>query len=65
MALAIRGSFPATSEKARVVRIANTKAIHSIQVSEAFLPEIEGRAEFTVHGDPSPIDFGADGNLTD
>ncbi len=65
VALAIRGSFPAGTDRARVVRIANTKAIHTVRVSEAFLPEIAGRAEFSIHGETTPMAFDSDGHFID
>ena len=50
-------------EKARVVRIKNTLLLGEIQVSEAFLPEIAGRAELTPLGEPAPLAFDAAGRL--
>ena len=50
-------------EKARVVRIKNTLLLGEIQVSEALLPEIAGRAELTPLGDPAPLAFDAAGRL--
>src|SRR5574341_1532266 len=50
-------------EKARVVRIKNTLLLGEIQVSEAFLPEIGGRADLTQLSEPAPLAFDAAGGL--
>jgi hypothetical protein len=48
---------------ARVVRIQNTLRLAELDVSEALLPELRGRAEIAVLGEPRPLAFDADGAL--
>jgi hypothetical protein len=50
-------------ENARVVRIANTLELAEIEASEAYLPELAGRAELTRLTDPAEMAFDAEGNL--
>jgi len=53
----------APPEQARVVRIKNTLLLGEIQVSEALLPEIAGRADLTQLNEPAPLAFDAGGRL--
>jgi hypothetical protein len=50
-------------EEARVVRIRNTLRLAEVEVSEAFLPELAGRADLEPLGDPAPMAFAPDGSL--
>jgi hypothetical protein len=50
-------------EDARVVRIQNTLRLAEVEVAEALLPELAGRAELTRLGEPAPLAFGPDGAL--
>jgi hypothetical protein len=50
-------------EIARVVRIKNTLRLAEVDVSEACLPELAGRADVEVLGEPAPLVFAADGTL--
>jgi hypothetical protein len=65
LVVALKTCNRVTPEKARVVRIRNTKALHRIGVSESCLPDIENRSDFVVLGAPQPIQFDAAGNLMD
>jgi hypothetical protein len=51
------------TEEARVVRIQNTLRLTEVEVSEAFLGELAGRADLTALGDPAPMAFGPGGTL--
>jgi hypothetical protein len=48
---------------ARVVRIRNTLRLGVVEVSEALLSEVAGRADLTVLGPPAPLGFDAAGRL--
>ena len=48
---------------ARVVRIANTLEVERMEVSEAMLDEVRGRADLAEVGEARAMEFGADGNL--
>ncbi len=50
-------------ERARVIRIKNTLQLGEIEVSEAFLPEIEKRGDLTVVGDARQFRFDAAGTF--
>jgi hypothetical protein len=50
-------------EDARVVRIRNTLRLGEVEVSEAFLPELETRADLTRLGDPAPLAVDEAGGL--
>ncbi len=49
--------------EARVVRIKNTLRLGEVEVSEALVPELAGRADLARLGDPAPLAFGPDGAL--
>jgi hypothetical protein len=51
------------TEDARVVRIKNTLRLAEVEVSEAFVPELRGRADLTPLGEPAPLAFDAEGYL--
>jgi hypothetical protein len=53
---------PAT---ARIVRIKNTLALGELEVSENYLPELQGRPEISVISQPRPLDFNAEGWLNE
>ena len=53
----------ATAETARVVHITNTLHVAEVLVSEAYLPEIEGRADLEILEPPREMEFDAEGNL--
>ncbi len=55
------GLIPA--EKARVIRIKNTLLLGEVEVSEAFLPEVQKRKDLTILGDPHSLSFDAAGTL--
>jgi hypothetical protein len=48
---------------ARVVHIQSTRALGELAVSEAFLPEVQARADLTVLGAAAPLAFDAAGRL--
>lgn len=50
-------------EDARVIHIADTLHLAEVLVSEAFLPEIEGREDLEIIEPPRDIEFDSDGNL--
>jgi hypothetical protein len=50
-------------EEARVVRIRNTLRLAEVDVSDALLPEVTGRADLSPLGEPAPLAFGPDGAL--
>ena len=50
-------------EEARAVRIENTLRLGEVEVSEALLPELAGRADLARLGDPAPLAFAPDGTL--
>jgi hypothetical protein len=50
-------------ERARVVRITSTLLLGEIECSEALLPEIEGRPNLEVLGEPRPLGFDAGGQI--
>jgi hypothetical protein len=50
-------------ERARVIRIKNTLVLGEVEVSAAFLPEIEKREDLTVVGDARQFGFDAAGTL--
>ncbi|HVW00132.1 MAG TPA: lactate racemase domain-containing protein [Planctomycetaceae bacterium] len=52
-------------ENARIIQITNTLQLAEVLVSEAYLPEIENRADLEILEGPAPIEFDADGNLFD
>ena len=49
---------------ARIVRIADTLSLAELEISEALLPEVKGRAHLTALSDPGEMAFDADGNLS-
>jgi hypothetical protein len=51
-------------EDARVIRIPNTLALGEVEVSEAYLGELVGRADLSALGDPAPLQFAGDGGLS-
>ena len=63
LAVAIKTCTNVAIEDARIVRIANTKKLQRILISETCLPDIEGRTDFTVLGQPEPIRFDETGHL--
>jgi hypothetical protein len=50
-------------EEARVVRIQNTLRLTEVEVSEALLAELDGRADLTPLGEATEMTFGPDGAL--
>jgi hypothetical protein len=50
-------------EEARVVRIQNTLRLTEVEVSEALLAELDGRADLTPLGEAAEMTFGPDGAL--
>jgi hypothetical protein len=65
LSVAIKTCIQVGPAGARVVRIKNTKALHQIRLSESCLPDIAGRADLVPLGDPEPMQFDAEGYLTD
>jgi hypothetical protein len=65
LSVALRTCVRIDPAKPRVVRIKNTKALHQIRLSEAYLPDIAGRPDLVPLGDPGPMPFDAEGYLTD
>jgi len=51
------------AEDARILRIRNTLAMGQVVASEAYLPELEGRADLELLAPPQPWTFDSDGNL--
>jgi len=63
--LAIKTIPQTRPEQATVVHIANTLEIVDIDVSENLLPYIQANPDrFEIVGEPLPLDFDTDGNLT-
>jgi hypothetical protein len=60
-ALATAGLTPAA--QGRVMHISDTLHLEEVLVSEAYLPELEGRAELTPLGELKPMGFDAAGQL--
>lgn len=54
--------LPDTTQ-ARVVRISDTLSLERLDVSEACLPEMQGRPDLSVEGNLEPMPFDAEGNL--
>ena len=52
-----------TPATALVARIRNTLRLGEIEVSESYLPLLEGKREFTVLSEPRPMRFDGEGNL--
>jgi hypothetical protein len=50
-------------EDARVVRVRNTLRLTEVEVSGALLPEVAGRDDLTLVGEPADMTFGPDGAL--
>ena len=65
LAIGILCTTGAEPQDARVVRVPNTKYIDKILVSEAYLPDIEGRDDIAVLDAPRHFAFDAEGNLID
>jgi len=54
----------AAPEEARVIHISTTLHVGEVLVSEAYLPELEGRDDLAIIDGPSEMQFDADGNLS-
>ena len=65
LVVAVKTCNRVVPEEARIVRITNTKEVHSILVSEPCLADCEGRADILVAGEPRPIRFDQTGHLVD
>jgi lactate racemase-like protein len=63
LAFALRTVRTAGPGGARIVHIKNTKDLEDIWVSEAYLPDLSGRDDVLVRGDPQPIRFDQAGDL--
>lgn len=50
-------------ENLRLVRIRNTARLEEVELSTAFLPELQNRSDVEVVGTPRPLEFGNDGYL--
>jgi len=50
-------------QEPRIVRIRDTLSLEELQISTALLPEVGGRADLEVIGEPRRVEFDADGNL--
>ena len=51
------------AKDARVIHITNTLLVSEVMVSEAYLPEIEGRKDLEIQEGPDDMRFDLDGNL--
>ena len=65
LCVAIKTCNRVVPERARVVRIKNTKSLHRIWLSEPYLAEIAGRDDIVPLGEPEPMRFDAEGYLAD
>jgi len=65
LVVAARMTVGTTPETLRVVRIANTRDLSQIAVSEACLADMAGRDDFHVLGPTVPVTFDAEGYLDD
>ncbi len=63
LAIAAKTCTLVTPETIKIVRVRNTKKVYDIWLSETFLPEIEGRNDIVVTGDPETIRFDSEGAL--
>lgn len=54
---------PKPPAEARVVRIKDTLTLDRMEVSEALLPELEGREGFSIEGEPNKMNFAENGVL--
>jgi hypothetical protein len=63
IAVALRTCNRVEPPRARVVRIGSTLEVHRYQVSEAFLPELQGRADLAVTSEPFELRFTPEGDL--
>ncbi|MEW6306534.1 MAG: lactate racemase domain-containing protein [Verrucomicrobiota bacterium] len=63
IAAALRSVFPDGFAQAKVVRIADTLSLEHIEASEAYTPELAGRADLEAMGEPEVMGFDAAGNL--
>jgi hypothetical protein len=59
MAISLRVDY----DKPRIVMLKNSLEIEDILVSEAMIPEAEGREEVTIVGEPFLLEFDEDGNM--
>lgn len=60
---ALQTCFGVGPERARIVRIRDTKHLEKIAVSQAVLDEVASSPEFEVLGPAAPLEFDAEGNL--
>ena len=63
ISIALRAIIGSTSSEKRIVHIPNTKALETIWLSTAFLPEIEGRDDMKVIGEARPASFDDSGAM--
>jgi hypothetical protein len=63
LTFAIRSSIGASPGNERIVQIRSTKDLEMIWLSEAFLPELEGRDDLIVQGGPHEYEFDDCGNM--
>ena len=61
LSVAIKTCNRVAPNQARVVRIKNTKSLHSIWLSESCLPEIARQADISVVGEPHTLQFDEEG----
>jgi Lactate racemase N-terminal domain len=50
-------------DKLKIVRIRNTARLEEVEMSAAYLPELENRDHIQILGGPRPLEFNADGYL--
>lgn len=60
---ALQTCFGVGPDRAKVVRIRDTKHLDHIEVSQAVLDQIAGSGQFETLGPPAPLQFDAEGNL--
>ncbi len=65
LAVALRTCARVSPETARIVRIRNTLQLGELEVSEACLPELQGRPRISILSPPRPLAFSEDGWLED
>ncbi len=50
-------------ERARLIRIKNTKDLEELRVSEAYIKELDGNPQLQILSGPETMSFSPDGNL--
>jgi hypothetical protein len=61
---ALRANWGVESSQARFARILSTLHLEHLYVSESLLPELQGRSDLEIIGEPEPMTFDVNGNFT-